>query len=152
MTALLEISDLTVSFESEGGRTRAVNGVSYSVKEGEIVGVVGESGSGKSVHALAMMGLVPRGVGRIESGAISFSGRDLTTLSQSQLRAIRGREIAMVFQDPISSLNPVYTIGFQISEVLKRHLGLSAPAAENRAAELLDVVGIPGSRQRLKNY
>ena len=152
MAPLLDIQDLTVTFGGEGGRASAVNGISYSAEEGEIIGVVGESGSGKSVHALALMGLVPRGVGRIDSGSILFRGRDLVTLSRSELRHVRGREIAMVFQDPISSLNPVYSIGFQITEVLKRHLGLSGSACERRVIELLELVGIPGPRERLASY
>lgn len=152
MAPLLEIDDLRVSFRTEGGRVNAVNGISYAVQEGEIVGVVGESGSGKSVHALSIIQLVPRAAGRIEGGQVRFGDRDMLALSPRQMRRVRGRQIAMIFQDPISSLNPVYTIGFQLREVLKRHLGLDASRANRRAAELLSLVGIADARQRLDVY
>ena len=152
MTAFLDIRDLTVSFDTEEGSVRAVRGISYSVEEGEVLGVVGESGSGKSVHALALMRLIPVPPGRVESGEIWFGGRDLLRIGGRQMRGVRGKHISMVFQDPMSSLNPVYTIGFQIKETLRLHLGLARRAATGRACELLDLVGIPDPRQRLANY
>ena len=152
MAALLDIRDLTVRFATEDGRVDAVTGVSYSMEEGEILGVVGESGSGKSVHALAIMQLVPAPHGRIETGEIWFRESDLLTLKGANMRRVRGKQIAMIFQDPISFLNPVYTAGFQIRETLRRHLDISQRAATSRAAELLDLVGIPDARQRLRSY
>ena len=152
MATLLDIRDLSVRFATEDGRVDAVTGVSYSMEEGEILGVVGESGSGKSVHALAIMQLIPAPHGRIESGEIWFGENDLLRLKKSRMRRVRGRQIAMIFQDPISSLNPVYTAGFQIRETLRQHLDMSRKAAAVRAAELLDLVGIPDARQRLKSY
>ncbi|MBN9076803.1 MAG: peptide ABC transporter ATP-binding protein [Rhizobiales bacterium 65-79] len=147
MPDLLEIEDLRISFR----KGSVVNGVSYSVRQGEIVGIVGESGSGKSMHALSVMRLVPSG-GRIDGGAIRFHGKDLLKLETEEMRRVRGRQIAMIFQDPISSLNPVYTIGFQLAEMLRRHLGMSGTQAASRAAELLTLVGIPDAHQRLNNY
>jgi peptide/nickel transport system ATP-binding protein/oligopeptide transport system ATP-binding protein len=130
----------------------AVNGVNYTLHEGETLGVVGESGSGKSVHALAMMGLIPRPPGRIESGQVLFEGRDLLKLTDDQMRLVRGKEIAMIFQDPMTSLNPVLTIGTQITEALRLHLGMNNSQARKRAAELLDLVGIPDASKRLNDY
>jgi oligopeptide/dipeptide ABC transporter ATP-binding protein len=152
MTGLLDIKNLTVRFDTDEGRVAAVNGVSYELRQGEVLGVVGESGSGKSVHALAIMRLVPQPYGRIEQGRIRFRGRDLLALSDRDMRGVRGREIAMIFQDPISSLNPVYTVGFQVKETLRAHLDISRRAAAARAAELLDMVGIADARQRLGSY
>jgi peptide/nickel transport system ATP-binding protein len=149
---LLEIDDLRVIFQRKGGRaTRAVDGVSYEVRPGEIVGVVGESGSGKSVTALAVMGLLPaRGV-RV-SGSVRYNGQDLLTLSDNRMSALRGRELSMVFQDPMSSLNPVIQIGVQITEVLLAHRNMSRSAARNEALELLRQCGIPDPRRRLDEY
>ncbi len=152
MAAFLEIKDLTVRFDTEGGEVRAVNDISYAIEEGEVLGVVGESGSGKSVHALAIMRLIPAPHGHIETGEIWFEQRDLLRLNARAMRTVRGRRIAMIFQDPISSLNPVYTIGFQIKEPLRLHLGLSRRAAAGRAADLLNLVGIPDPVQRLGTY
>lgn len=152
MTALLEVEDLTTCFEAETGPVQAVNGVSYALEEGEVLGVVGESGSGKSVHALSIMRLVPTPPGRIVGGEVRFQGRDLLSLSEPQMRRVRGKEIAMIFQDPISSLNPVYSIGFQLAETLRAHLGMTAGAARRRSAELLDLVGIPDPDLRLRSY
>ena len=148
----MQIRDLRVSFATEAGKVRAVNGISYDLRAGEVLGVVGESGSGKSVHALAVMRLIAPPGGHIEAGAIQFRGRDLLALDEKELRQVRGRQIAMIFQDPISSLNPVYTIGFQLAETLRLHLGLGRAAAFDRAAELLTLVGIPDAKQRLSNY
>lgn len=152
MGVLMEVKDLTVRFYTQEGIVYAVNNVSYALNEGETLGVVGESGSGKSVHSLAIMGLIPNPPGKIESGQVIFQGRDLTKLSREEMRLVRGAEIAMVFQDPMTSLNPVLTVGTQITEALKLHLGMNNNQAENRAVELLDMVGIPDARKRLKNY
>lgn len=148
----LEIKDLTVSFGSGNTRVTAVDGLSYTIKSGEVVGVVGESGSGKSAHVLAIMGLLPKGTGQIEAGSVLFDGQEIAGLPAVELRKIRGRRIAMVFQDPISSLNPVYRVGFQLKETLRRHLGLTGKAAQERAVELLALVGIPGAAERLESY
>ena len=152
MSSLLEIKDLSVRFYTQEGIVYAVNGVSYTLEEGETLGVVGESGSGKSVHSLAMMGLIPTPPGKIESGEVFFEGRDLLKLSPEQMRLVRGKEIAMIFQDPMTSLNPVLTIGTQITEAIKLHLGMSTSQANDRAAELLDLVGITDARRRLSDY
>ena len=152
MAAFLDIRDLTVSFDTEQGSVRAARGISYSIEEGEVLGIVGESGSGKSVHALAIMRLLPVPPGRVESGEIRFGGSDLLRISGRQMRAVRGKQISMIFQDPMSSLNPVYTVGFQIRETLRLHLDLARRAAARRAADLLDLVGIPDPRRRLLCY
>lgn len=149
---ILEVKDLVVRFNTQDGPVHAVNGVSYTLHERETLGIVGESGSGKSVHVLAMLGLIPQPPGRIEGGEVWFEGRDLLKLPPKELRKIRGNQIAMVFQDPMTSLNPVLTIGRQITEVLTQHLGMSATQARNRAAELLDLVGMASARDRLNAY
>jgi len=149
---LMEVKDLVTRFYTQEGTVYAVNGVSYKLHEGETLGVVGESGSGKSVHVLSIMGLIPSPPGKIERGEVLFRGRDLLKLSQEEMRSVRGAEIAMVFQDPMTSLNPVLTIGTQITEALKLHLGMSNKEAEQRAADLLAMVGIPDAPRRLKNY
>jgi oligopeptide/dipeptide ABC transporter ATP-binding protein len=149
---LLEVKDLVVRFYTQEGVVYAVNGVDYTLNEGETLGVVGESGSGKSVHLLAMMGLIPQPPGKIERGQVLFEGRDLLTLSQRQLRAIRGDQIAMIFQDPMTSLNPVLTIGSQIVEAIRLHKGLSQRDARARAVKLLDMVGIADAANRLDDY
>ena len=148
---LLEVVDLHTSFHTPDGMVRAVDGVSFELRRGEVLGLVGESGCGKSVTAHSVMGLLPMPPATV-SGSISFAGRNLLELSDAQMRKIRGREIAMIFQDPMTSLNPVLTIGTQISEGLRLHLGLGRRAALARAAELLDLVGIPSGRQRLNDY
>ncbi|MBT9183750.1 ABC transporter ATP-binding protein [Pectobacterium punjabense] len=152
MTTLLEVKNLTVAFDTARGPVQAVNNVSYSLKQGETLGIVGESGSGKSVHALAMTGLIASPPGRIVSGEVLFNGRDLLKLSKREMLDLRGKEIGFVFQDPMTSLNPVLTIGRQIAEPLRRHLGLSAQAARSRVVELLEVVGIPSPHRRLDHY
>jgi peptide/nickel transport system ATP-binding protein/oligopeptide transport system ATP-binding protein len=149
---LLEVKNLTVRFHTDEGTVYAVNDVSYALHEGETLGIVGESGSGKSVHALTMMGLIPIPPGKVEAGEVFFRGRDLLKLPRNQMRLIRGAEIAMIFQDPMTSLNPVLTIGRQITESLRLHLGMNSAQANNRAVELLDMVGIPDPRRRLKSY
>ncbi|MCS6836283.1 MAG: ABC transporter ATP-binding protein [Anaerolineae bacterium] len=152
VSVLLDIQDLVVRFYTQEGVVYAVNNVTYALKEGETLGVVGESGSGKSVHALAMMRLIPSPPGKIEQGKVIFEGRDLLQLSNDQMRLVRGKEIAMIFQDPMTSLNPVLTIGTQMTETLKLHMGMNSSQANKRAAELLDMVGIPDARKRLKAY
>jgi oligopeptide transport system ATP-binding protein len=152
METLLNLKNLTTRFYTEEGVVHAVNNISYTMREGEILGVVGESGCGKSVHALSILRLIPNPPGRIEHGEIWFRGRDLLTLSEGDMRLLRGGDIAMVFQDPMTSLNPVFTIGEQISEAIKLHKGEDEAAAKDRAAELLDMVGIPDARDRLDDY
>lgn len=152
MGVLMEVRDLVVRFHTQEGTVYAVNGVSYDLHEGETLGVVGESGSGKSVHSLAIMGLIPNPPGKVESGSVMFQGRDLLKLPREKMRLVRGSEIAMIFQDPMTSLNPVLTIGTQITEALKLHMGMNNNQAEKRAVELLDMVGIPDARKRLGNY
>ena len=152
MEPLLEIKDLKTRFYTEDGIVNAVNGVSYKMEQGEILGVVGESGCGKSVHALSIMRLITDPPGKIENGEIWFSGSDLLKLSESEMRHIRGAQIAMVFQDPMSSLNPVYTVGNQIMEALMLHQGMDHTQARERAAELLSMVGISEPKKRLDNY
>jgi peptide/nickel transport system ATP-binding protein/oligopeptide transport system ATP-binding protein len=152
MTPLLEVRDLTIRFDTGGGTVHAVNDVSYALADGETLGVVGESGSGKSVHVLAMLGLIPRPPGRIERGRVTFQGRDLLALSEAELRDVRGGQIGFIFQDPMTSLNPVLTIGRQIAEPIVRHLGLTMTDAWKRAAELLELVGIADATRRLKQY
>ena len=149
---LLSVRDLEVTFRRHGEEPfRAVDGVSFDVHAGQTVGLVGESGCGKSVTSLAIMGLLPTRGNRVR-GTASFDGTDLLALSRSQMRDRRGRDIAMIFQDPLSSLNPVVPIGRQVTEVMERHRDLSRREAMPRAAELLDRVGIPDPTARLKNY
>jgi len=149
---LLDVRDLAVAFDTDGGAVHAVNGVSYTLHEGETLGIVGESGSGKSVHVLAMLGLIPRPPGRITGGQVLFEGRDLLALKERELRKIRGGAIGFVFQDPMSSLNPGMTVAAQIVEPLRIHLGLDARAARARAKDLLDLVRIPNAAARLDQY
>ena len=148
---LLSVEDLRVQFWTDRGTIHAVNGISFEIAKGETLGIVGESGCGKSVTSLALLGILPR-AGRVTSGVANFEGRDLLTLPDRELRGIRGREIAMIFQDPMTSLNPVLTIGRQIREGLEAHLGMSRAASTARAAELLDQVGIPSAKSRLRDY
>jgi oligopeptide/dipeptide ABC transporter ATP-binding protein len=149
---LLDVRDLQTQFVTGGGVVRAVDGVSWDVEEGETVALVGESGCGKSVTALSIMRLVAMPAGRIAGGQIMFKGRDLLTLSEEEMRRVRGREIGMIFQEPMTSLNPVLTIGRQLTEGLEIHLGMSRTAAERRAVELLSLVGIPDPARRLQQY
>jgi oligopeptide/dipeptide ABC transporter ATP-binding protein len=148
---LLSLEDLRVQFSTARGTVYAVNGVSFDIAPGETLGLVGESGCGKSVTSLALLGILARN-GRVSSGRALFEGRDLLRLKDSELRGIRGREIAMVFQDPMTSLNPVLTIGRQIREVLQTHFGLGKDEAVRKAGELLERVGIPSADLRLKDY
>jgi oligopeptide/dipeptide ABC transporter ATP-binding protein len=148
---LLSVEDLYVQFWTRRGTIHAVNGVSFDIAPGETLGIVGESGCGKSVTALGLLGILPR-AGKVVDGSAMFEGRDLVHLSDRQLRRVRGREIAMVFQDPMTSLNPVLTIGRQITEALETHFGMKGKAAQRRAAELLDRVGIPAADKRVRDY
>jgi oligopeptide transport system ATP-binding protein len=152
MSALLEVDDLRVHFGAGDGLVRAVDGVSLRIEAGETLGIVGESGSGKSVTALSLLRLVPTPPGRIAGGRISFAGTDILSLPVERMRAIRGREIAMIFQDPMTSLNPVLTVGRQIAEVLELHLGLDGAAAMRRTIELFEMVGIPAAATRVGDY
>ena len=149
---LLQVSDLTTRFYTEDGTVYAVNGISYRLRESETLGIVGESGCGKSVHALSIMRLIPRPAGEIVAGSVLFRGRDLLRISDGEIRKVRGGDIAMIFQDPMTSLNPVFTVGDQITEALRMHMGMSRRQALDRASELLDMVGIPEARSRLDSY
>jgi len=150
--AILEIEDLRTQFLTRDGVVRAVDGVSLELHRGETLGVVGESGCGKSVTALSVLRLIPIPPGRFASGAIRFEGRDLLELSRAEMRAIRGNDISMIFQEPMTSLNPVLSVGRQIAETLALHQGLSRRAALRRAAEMLELVRIPEARRRLDDY
>jgi len=152
MAPLLEVRDLQTHFHTQDGVVKAVDRVSFSVDRGETLGIVGESGCGKSVTSLSIMRLIPSPPGKIAGGQILFDGEDLLQQSEERMRQIRGNRIAMIFQDPMTSLNPVLTIGRQITESLELHLKLSRREAQKRAAELLDMVGIPSASKRLDNY
>ncbi len=152
MSVLLEVRNLETRFYTEDGVVHAVNNISYTMDEGETLGVVGESGCGKSVHALSIMRLIPDPPGKITSGEVLFAGRDLLKLDDRTMRSIRGADIAMIFQDPMTSLNPVFTVGFQIMEALKLHQGMDEQKARKRAGDLLAMVGIPAAHQRLDDY
>ncbi len=148
---LLSVEGLAVQFWTARGTIYAVNGISFDIAPGETLGIVGESGCGKSVTSLALLGILPR-AGRAVAGTAMFDRQDLLQLSDDDLRTIRGKEIAMIFQDPMTSLNPVLTIGSQIREPLETHFGMDRKEADKRAAELIDRVGIPGAKTRLKDY
>ena len=148
---ILEISNLSVDFRTVGGQFRAVDGVSMTVEPGEIVSIVGESGSGKSVSMLALMGLLPW-TATITADRMMFDGKDLLTIPARERRRIIGNDLAMIFQEPMSSLNPCYTVGWQSGEVLKVHLGLNKRARRDRTVELLELVGIPSAAERLDTY
>ncbi|HEX2045895.1 MAG TPA: ABC transporter ATP-binding protein [Gaiellaceae bacterium] len=150
--ALLEVTDLKTHFFMREGVVRAVDGVSFSLEKGKTLGLVGESGCGKSVTALSIMGLIPRPPARIVDGSVLFEGRDLSKLKEKELEDVRGREIAMIFQDPMTSLNPTLKISTQITEVLRRHLDLTKEQARKRAVELLEEVRIPKAAERLDDY
>jgi dipeptide transport system ATP-binding protein len=149
--ALVEIENLSVEFPTQGGIMRAVDGVSLKLEEGEVLGVVGESGSGKSVTMLALMGLIPF-PGRVKADKLSFNGKNLLTISDRERRQLTGKDVAMIFQEPTTSLNPSFTIGFQLTETLRLHEGMDRKAAERRAVELLGQVGIPSPESRLSAY
>ena len=149
---LLRIDDLRIDFATEHGWANVVNGVSFDVAENEIVGLVGESGSGKTVTSLSILGLIPNPPGRKSGGHIWYRDKDLTELPMKELRDIRGNEISMIFQEPMTSLNPAFTIGDQIAEVYRRHRGGSKKAALARATEMLNLVGIPHANKRVRDY
>ncbi len=150
--ALLEVDDLRTHFFTREGVVRAVDGVSFSLEKGKTLGIVGESGCGKSVTALSIMGLIPKPPAKIVSGSVLYEGRELTTLSEKKLEDVRGREIAMIFQDPMTSLNPTLTIGTQITETIRRHYGVPQKEANKKAVELLEEVRIPRAAERLDDY
>ena len=150
--ALLKVTDLRTYFHTREGVVRAVDGVSFEIEAGKTLGIVGESGCGKSVTALSIMGLLPTPPARVEDGSVLFEGRDLTTLPERRLEDVRGAEIGIIFQDPMTSLNPTLTIGTQITETLRRHLDLDKQAARRRAIELLEEVRIPNAERRLADY
>ncbi len=152
MATLLEVKDLKTYFFTDDGVVRAVNGVTWHLDEGETLGLVGESGCGKSVTAMSILRLIPNPPGRIVDGSIIFEGRDLLKISDAEMRTVRGNRIGMIFQEPMTSLNPVLTIGAQIRESITLHLGLGEQEANARAVELLELVGIPEAPQRLKDY
>ena len=149
---VLQIKDLRTFFDTRDGTVRAVNGVSLEVYAGETLCIVGESGCGKSVTAMTILGLLPKPPARIESGEILFQGTDLLKLEEQDMQAIRGNEISMIFQEPMTSLNPVLTIGRQISEVISLHQGVSDRVARDRAIEMLDRVRVPDAHQRVTEY
>ena len=151
MTPILSIRNLQVSFASKGGEVHALRGVDLDIAPGECLGVVGESGSGKSLTALATLGLMPSSA-RINGGTAHFEGRDLLAMPRADLDQVRGRRIGMIFQEPMTALNPIMTVGRQIMAPLRKHLGLSTTAARTRAAELLGIVGIPAPAMRLDSY
>src|SRR3954466_7339006 len=148
---LLEIQNLSVEFPTSSGVLRAVGGVSLTLDEGESLGVVGESGSGKSVTMLALMGLVAY-PGRVRADRLAFAGRDLLDISDRERRQLTGKDVAMIFQEPTTSLNPSFTVGFQLTETLRLHEGMDRKAAERRAVELLGQVGIPSPESRMSAY
>jgi oligopeptide transport system ATP-binding protein len=152
MATLLEVNNLKTRFYTQEGVVHAVNGISYKLDEGQTIGIVGESGCGKSVGVLSVMRLIPNPPGRITDGEVWYKGRDLLKLSGEEMRQVRGREIAMIFQDPMTSLNPVLTIGQQIAEALQLHMGMDKRQARARTIELLEMVGIPGAAARIDDY
>lgn len=152
MGTLLEVKELRTEFNTEGGIVKAVDGISYDLQEGETLGLVGESGCGKSVSALSLLQLIPNPPGKIVGGEVWFDDQDLMKLSEREMRGIRGNKIAMIFQEPMTSLNPVLTIGRQLTETVEVHMGLRPEAAVRRAVELLEMVGIPDAKTRLSAY
>jgi oligopeptide transport system ATP-binding protein len=149
---LLDVRGLTTRFYSDGATVHAVNGISFTLDAGESMAIVGESGSGKSVAVMSLMGLVRFPPGRVVGGQALFQGRDLLKLSAEEMRQVRGKHIAMIFQDPMTSLNPVLPIGLQLTEMIRPHLGLDARAAREHAVEMLDLVGLPRARERLGDF
>jgi oligopeptide transport system ATP-binding protein len=152
MGKLLEVKELRTQFFTQDGVVNAVNGISYTLDEGETLGIVGESGCGKSVGVMSLIRLIPMPPGRVVGGEVWFDGRDLLKLSDDEIRQVRGNRIAMIFQDPMTSLNPVLTVGRQISEALELHLGMDKEQARQRSVDLLELVGIPGAEGRLDSY
>jgi oligopeptide transport system ATP-binding protein len=152
MTPILQVRNLQTHFKTYDGWVHAVNGVSFDLSEGETLGVVGESGCGKSVTMLSLMGLIPQPPGKIAAGEAIFAGADLLKKSDEEMRHVRGHQMAMIFQDPMTSLNPVLTIGHQLTEAMMTHLGMPAGQARDRAVEMLSMVGIPKPADRLEDY
>jgi oligopeptide/dipeptide ABC transporter ATP-binding protein len=149
---VLRVNKLNTKFATRGGDVHAINSVSFDLKPGELLGVVGESGSGKSVTMMSLLGLLPSPPATVQAESVMFDELDLLRCTPEQLRQVRGGRIGFIFQDPMTSLNPVFTVGFQIMEPLREHMGLDKPAAAKRARELLDLVGIPDAERRLKDY
>ncbi|SFI56124.1 ABC transporter ATP-binding protein [Celeribacter neptunius] len=149
---VLDVRDLKTVFKTRAGSVHAVNSVSFSLKPGELLGVVGESGSGKSVTMMSLIGLIPSPPAQVTGDGVNFGGIDLLKASDDELRSIRGARIGFVFQDPMTSLNPVFTVGYQIMEPLRKHMGMDKRAARKRAVELLELVGIPDAERRLKDF
>ncbi len=149
---ILEVDDLTIRFKLKHGELRAVDGVSFKINKGETFGLVGESGSGKTVTARSIMRLVPMPPGELVKGSVRYEGRDIYALSDDEIRELRGTHISMVFQEPISALNPVYSVGAQITDALRTNMGLDARAARERCIELMQLVGIPSPEQRIDSY
>ena len=152
MKKILEVNDLHVTFSTYGGEIKAVRGVDFDLHEGETLAIVGESGCGKSVTANSIMRLIPSPAGKIANGEIIFKGNDLAKESDKNMRKIRGVDISMIFQDPMTALNPTLTIGNQLTEGLRQHKKVSRKEAEQKALEMLDLVGIPNPKERLKQY
>ncbi len=150
--SVLSVQDLRTVFHTQDGLVHAVNGISFTLAPGELLGVVGESGSGKSVSMMSLLKLLPMPPAEIVEGSVHFGGRDLLQLSDAELRQLRGGDIGFIFQDPMTSLNPVFNIGFQIMEPLRIHMGMNKKQAADRAVELLELVGIPSARQRLRDF
>ncbi|WP_417588202.1 ABC transporter ATP-binding protein [Pararhodobacter oceanensis] len=149
---VLDVQNLKTVFRVRGGEVHAVNSVSFDLRPGELLGVVGESGSGKSVTMMSLLGLLPSPPAEVREGTVMLGDRDLLTMGAEDMRNVRGGEVGFVFQDPMTSLNPVFNVGFQIMEPLRVHMGLSRRKARDRAVELLEIVGIPDARRRLKDY
>jgi len=149
---VISVNNLHTVFHTQDGDVHAVNGVSFSLRPGELLGVVGESGSGKSVTVMSLLKLLPMPPAEITSGEVHFGGKDLLTLGTNELRDLRGGDVGFIFQDPMTSLNPVFTVGFQLMEPLRIHMNMSKEQARNRAVELLELVGIPSARDRLKDF
>ena len=152
VATVLDVRDLKTVFRTRGGEVHAVNDVSFSLRAGELLGVVGESGSGKSVTMMSLLGLLPSPPAEIRGGQVHFGGKDLLKVSPEDLRKVRGGQIGFVFQDPMTSLNPVFTVGMQLAEPLRKHMGMNKRQAAERAKELLELVGIPDAKRRLDDY
>ena len=152
MADLLNVEGLETQFKTRDGIVHAVNGVSFHLKEGETLGIVGESGCGKSVTVMSMLSLIPQPPGEVVAGAAVYQGKDLLKMSNEEIRHVRGAQVSMVFQDPMTSFNPVLTIGRQVAEPLEIHNGVPRKQSYERAAEMLDMVGIPSAKDRLGDY
>ena len=150
--SVLDVRELKTVFQTRSGEVHAVNSVSFDLKAGELLGVVGESGSGKSVTMMSLIGLLPSPPADVRGGAVTFEGQNLLTATDDELRAVRGARIGFVFQDPMTSLNPVFNVGFQLMEPLRKHMGMNKAQASKRAVELLELVGIPDAERRLKDF